>query len=296
MFSVMSTNFYQPGNINNIINQVAIYGIMAIGMTLLLISGNIDLSIGSVMALSAAIVIILQPYSISLAIIVALLAGALIGVINGLLVSKAALNSFIVTLAMMMGVRGVVYIITKEKSIIGVNLEFTEFISANVANIPLVAFIFLILFLVAHFVLKHTSHGRNAYAVGGNQEAAKHAGIKVERHILMNFIISALMAAVAGILVAGRINSVTPNLGTNYELLVITMVLLGGTKFTGGYGSMIHTLGGILFVGILSNGLNQLNVQSFYNTLIVGLMLLVVIYFDKHVNINKSGGKLLRPT
>lgn len=281
LFSLLSPHFLKLDNLSNLLFGTAIYGIMAIGITFLMINGNIDLSIGSVLALAAAVCIGLEKLGVVAAVGAALLASVVIGGVNGYLVTRVGMNAFIVTLAMMIGVRGLVYVVTNERSAIGSNEGFAAFGSSAVASIPTLAIIFFVLLAASQYVLKHTSHGRNAYAVGGSKDAAKNAGIAVGKHMFVNFLICSLMAGIAGVLLAARMNAASPIFGQNYELMVITAVVLGGTKLNGGFGSMIHSLGGVLAIGILQNGMDLAGVESYYNTLIIGLVLIAVVFVDQ---------------
>lgn len=279
-FSASSPVFLTSQNLMNILLQVSIIGIISIGMTLILINANIDLSVGSILAFSAALAMGLQTYGLLFSIIACLAAGTLIGALNGFLVAKAKINSFIVTLGAMMGVRGLVYIYTQERPIVGTERALIDFGSSSVGPIPVIALIFVLMLIAAELVLRYTTHGRNAIAVGGNYEAAENAGIKVERHVFYNFMFIGFTAALAGLLLVSRTNSATAFLGTNYELMVISAVVLGGTKLTGGYGSMLNTFGGVLVIGMIQNGMNLLNVHAYYSMLIMGLILILVVFID----------------
>lgn len=280
-FGVMTPGFLSFFNFQNILLQTSINGIMAIGMTYIIINGNIDLSIGMIMALCAAVVISLQPYGLIVAVLAALATGIIIGLINGIFVAKAEVNAFIVTLAAMIGVKGLLFVYTGERAIIGTNMDFTLLASSRIGPIPVPAVMFLVLLILGEYVLRNTTHGRDAYAIGGNFDAAEKAGIKVKKHIIYNFMLSGGLAALAGIVSASRINTATPTLGRMNHLWVIIAVVLGGTNLDGGYGNLVRTLGGILVIGILNNGLNLMNVHTFYNMLLMGVILIVVIYIGK---------------
>lgn len=280
-FSVASPVFFHLNNFIIILKGVSVLGLMAIGITFLLISGNFDLSIGSTMALAAMFVIGLQPYGIIIAVIAALLSGVTIGAVNGLLVAKANINSFIVTLATMTGIRGLIYLYT-ERSIMGTNMGFAEFGSGRIGLMPYVVILFVVVLISANFILRHTVYGRNIFAIGGNLEAAKSAGIRVDRNIIANFVLCGFTAAMSGIIFASQMNAAIPGLGQTYAMTIITAVVLGGTRLSGGYGGMIHTLGGVLAIQILQNGMDLLGVRSLYNTLIMGLILIIVLLVDKN--------------
>jgi ribose transport system permease protein len=280
LFTLLSNDFLTFRNIANIILQSSILGIMAVGMTGLMISGYFDISVGSLLALTAAVAVSLTGYSITLAMIVTLICGAAFGAINGLLVTKAKVNAFIVTLAAMVGVRGLVYVYTREREIIGLATEFEKLAAAKVAFIPLPIIIWVIIIIIAEWALRKTVYGRNVYAIGGDAESTKNAGVSVDKYVLGLFILNGFFVAIAGLILASRLNAATPTLGIGQEMMVIISVVLGGTKLTGGFGNMIKTVAGVLTIGMIQNGLNILNVHHFYSMLIMGLIFIFVIFMD----------------
>lgn len=283
-FSVMSEYFLSWGNVTNILVQTSTIGLIALGMTLVMINGNIDLSVGSILGLAASLAVGLQEISMTLAIAAALGAGILLGAINGLIVWKTGVNAFIVTLGAMLGVRGLLFVYTGEQSFYASNFAFADFGMSSIGPMPVLAIIFLVCALIMHLVLTRTSHGRNTFAVGGNPEASIDAGIRLGRHMMINFIIVGFFAALAGVLLSSQMGAATPNLGRDYELWVITAVVLGGTKLTGGYGSIVGTLGGVLAIGILRNGMNLMQVPAFYVLVVLGAILIAVLIIDKKLN------------
>jgi len=287
LFTLLSNDFLTFRNIANIILQSSILGIMAVGMTGLMISGYFDISVGSLLALTAAVAVSLTGHSIALAIIVALICGAVFGAINGLLVTKAKVNAFIVTLAAMVGVRGLVYVYTEEREIIGLATEFEKLAAAKIAFIPLPIIIWVIIIIIAEWALRKTVYGRNVYAIGGDAEATKNAGVPVDKYVLGLFVLNGFLVAIAGLILASRLNAATPTLGIGQEMIVIISVVLGGTKLTGGFGNMIKTVAGVLTIGIIQNGLNILNVHHFYSMLIMGLIFIFVIFMDAKISSSK---------
>lgn len=279
-FSIVSSEFLSVGNLLNILLQSSILGILAVGMTFLMISGYFDISIGSMMAFTAAVAVSLTGYSIALAILAALFCGAVFGAINGLLVTKAKINAFIVTLAAMSGIRGLLYVYTGEREIIGLAREFEKIAAGKFLNIPYPILIWAVIVIVCEFILRKTVYGRNVYGLGGNLEATKNAGVPVDRYILAFFVINGILVSIAGIILASRLNAATPVLGLGQEMIVIIAVVLGGTKLDGGSGNMIKTVAGVLTVGIIQNGMNILNVQTFYNMLIMGSIFILVVFMD----------------
>jgi ribose transport system permease protein len=281
IFCISVPDFFSIKNLMNILMQASIFGFIAIGMTLLIISGNFDLSVGSTMALSGALFIGLQSYNNIFALLVAFFVSILIGLINGFFVVKVGVDALVMTLASMIGIRGLVFVYTEEKSIAGQAKIFETISNFHIGYLPVLGIIFILLVILFEFILKYTVHCRNCYAIGGNYKAAKLSGINVNKHIIINFAITALFAGLAGIALTSRINSSTPILGTGYELLVITMVVLGGTKLSGGYGNMIGTFGAVLLIQMIQNAMNLLGVHSFINLLVTGLMLIIVIILDR---------------
>ncbi|MCH4563899.1 ABC transporter permease [Halomonas sp. EGI 63088] len=283
-FSFMSEYFLSLSNITNILVQTSTIGLLALGMTYVMINGNIDLSVGATLGLAASLAVGLQPLGLTVAVLAALAAGIVIGAINGLIVWKTGVNAFIVTLGAMIGVRGLIFLYTQEQSFYATNFAFADFGASTIGPIPVLAIIFLLCTLVMHLVLTRTGHGRNTFAVGGNPEASIDAGIRLGRHMMINFIIVGFFAALAGVLLASQMGAATPNLGRDYELWTITAVVLGGTKLTGGYGSITGTLGGVLAIGILRNGMNMMQVPAFYVLVILGAILISVLIIDKKLN------------
>jgi ribose transport system permease protein len=283
LFSIASPVFLSVFNLSNILLQSSTIGFIAIGMTFVIINGNIDLSVGSLLALTAVVSVGLQGYGLVVALAAALLLGTAIGFLNGLIVVKTGITSFIVTLAAMIGVKGLVFAYTKEESLTAADQNFTNLGTATLGPIPVIALVYLVLTLAGEWWLRNTVHGRNAIAIGGNPEAARNAGIKVDRHIIINFALVGLLSAIAGITLAMQMGSATPVLGTNYELWTITAVVLGGTNLRGGSGSVFGTFGGVLLIGILLNGMNLLNLDPLYVYIVLGCVLIGSLLIDKRL-------------
>lgn len=284
MFSISTDHFFDFGNFMNIMVQTSTIGLIALGMTFVMIDGNIDLSVGATLALAATLAVDLQAYGVPVAVIIALASGVLIGALNGLIVWKTGVSAFIVTLGAMIGVRGLVFVYTQEQSFYAESFAFSDFGMSSIGPLPTLAVIFLGAALVMHLVLTRTVHGRNTFAVGGNREAAIDAGIRAGRHMMFNFMLVGFFAALAGVMLSTQMGASTPNLGRDYELWTITAVVLGGTKLAGGSGSIIGTLGGVLAIGILRNGMNLMQVPAFYVLVILGAILIAVLFIDQQVN------------
>jgi ribose transport system permease protein len=284
-FSFAADHFFDFRNLQNILVQTSTIGLIALGMTFVMVNGNIDLSVGATVALAAALAVGLQDaIGIFPAVGVGLASGALLGAFNGLIVWKTGVDAFIVTLGAMIGVRGLVFVYTGEQSFYATDFAYSDFGMSSVGPLPTLAVIFLILTVICHLVLRYTVHGRNTYAVGGNRDAAINAGIRVGPHMMVNFMIVGALAALAGITLSTQMGAATPNLGRDYELWTITAVVLGGTKLTGGSGNIIGTLGGVLAVGILRNGMNLMQVPAFYVLVVLGVILITVLILDKQLN------------
>lgn len=292
-FSVSADNFFAVNNLTNIMLQSSTIGLIALGMMMVMINGNIDLSVGATLALAASIAVDAQGWEVFLgwgswsalpAVALALLVGTALGALNGFIVWKTGVDAFIVTLGAMLGIRGLVFIYTQEQSFYASNFAYSDFGMSSVGPIPTLAWIFIVCTVVVHLLLTRTVHGRNTYAVGGNREAAVNAGIKVGRHMLVNFMIVGFFAALAGVTLSTQMGAATPNLGREYELWTITAVVLGGTKLTGGVGSTVGTLGGVLAIGIMRNGMNLMQVSGFYVLVILGTILITVLILDKQFN------------
>ncbi|MXN64929.1 ABC transporter permease [Stappia sp. GBMRC 2046] len=300
-FSVMNEHFFALGNFKNILIQASTLGLIALGMTLVMINGNIDLSVGAVVALAASLTVDIMGWpmfegwgnwQILPGVLAGLAAGVLLGALNGFIVWKTGVDAFIVTLGAMLGVRGLVFVYTEEQSFFAMNFAYSDFGASSLVGLPTLALIFLVFTALVHILLSRTVHGSNTYAVGDNREAAVNAGIRVGPHMMINFMIVGFFAALAGITLSTQMGASTPNLGTNFELWVITAVVLGGTKLTGGAGSIIGTFGGVLAIQILRNGMNLMQVPAFWVLVILGSILIGVLFLDKQLN--RKGAEELR--
>ncbi len=300
-FSLSNEYFFDMNNFQNILVQTSTIGLIALGMTLVMINGNIDLSVGAVVALAASLMVDMQSWGafsgwgnwqMLPALIAALAVGTALGALNGIIVWKTGVDAFIVTLGAMLGVRGLVFVYTKEQSFFAMNFTFSDLGMSTVGPVPSLAVLFLVATVLVHVLLSRTVHGRNTYAVGGNREAAVNAGIRVGPHMVVNFMIVGFFAALAGVTLSSQMGAATPNLGRDYELWVITAVVLGGTKLTGGAGSIIGTFGGVLAIGILRNGMNLMQVPAFYVLVILGSILIAVLILDKQLT--RKGVEALR--
>lgn len=272
--------FLRSGNIQNVIRQISFDIPLALSLTIVLIVGGIDLSVGSVLSMAAALTMGLQPHGTYFAVSVALVFGLAVGAVNGLLVTKGKIVPFIATLGTMTLVRGIMLTYTREQPIAGSDAAFTFWGAGSLGPIPTPIIIVSAIALVLHIVLKYTKFGRNLYAVGGNSDAAYLAGIQVKKFTLYAYMISGLLAAVSGVLLASRLNSSTVHLGTDSALWAIAAAIIGGASMTGGKGSVLGAILGVLTLGILINGMNLLGVFTYYQIGIKAIILISVVTLD----------------
>jgi len=275
--------FLSLDNFTNIVRQISVVAIIAVGMTFVILAGGIDLSVGAVMALAGTLAAGLMAGGVSpgLAFLAALLVGIAFGALNGALVAYAGMPSIIVTLATMGIARGLALIYSGGYPIGGLPEWVSILGSGSVAGLPMPGLIMLALYLVAWIVLARTAFGRHVYALGGNEVAARLSGIRVDRNRLVIYTISGATAALAGAVMTSRLMSGQPNVGAGFELDAIAAVVLGGTAIVGGRGSVIGTLIGALLLGVLNNGLNMVGVDPYVQNVIKGGIILLAIYIGR---------------
>ncbi|WP_340577703.1 ABC transporter permease subunit, partial [Staphylococcus aureus] len=260
--SILNPSFLDLSNLLNLLRQISINGLIAFGMTFIILTGGIDLSVGSILALSSAFIALMITSGVDpiIALIIGVLIGFVLGAVNGLLVTKGNMAPFIATLATMTIFRGLTLVITDGNPItnLGDSYLFQLFGKGYFIGIPVPAVTMIIVFVILLIILQKTTFGRHTYAIGGNEIAAKISGIKVNKIKILIYGISGLMSALAGGILTSRLNSAQPTAGTSYELDAIAAVVLGGTSLTGGKGRIVGTLIGVLIIGVLNNGLNLL--------------------------------------
>jgi ribose transport system permease protein len=284
VLSFMSPYFLTIPNLLNIVRQVSIIAIISFGMTMVILTGGIDLSVGSMLAFSGAItagMIVNSGLNVFLAILIGLAAGTALGLFNGIAVAKAKLPAFIVTLAMMTVARGFTLIYTNGRPISGFDEIFRFFGAGYIGRIPAPVVIMFILLFVIFVLLKKTPLGRYIYAIGGNEKATKLSGINTDKIKIAVYGLNGFLAAVSGIILTSRLNSAQPMAGEGYELDAIAAVVLGGTSLSGGSGTVIGTIVGALIIAVLNNGLNLLNVSSFYQLVAKGAVILLAVFLDR---------------
>ncbi|HOB41852.1 MAG TPA: ribose ABC transporter permease [Bacillota bacterium] len=281
LLSVLTPVFLSVNNIINVIRQVSINGILAAGMTMVIISGGIDLSVGSVAAICGAIVAGTQlKLGLAPAMLLSVATGALLGLINGLVITKGKVAPFVATLGMTTVARGLTLIYTGGRPIYNLTDAFRVLGAGYVGPIPVPVLILALVIAVVHFVMSSTVFGREVYALGGNEEAARYSGINVERRRMLVYISMGLLSAVTGIVLTSRLGSADPTAGVGFETDAIAAVVIGGTSMSGGEGSVIGSLIGALIIGVMNNGLNLLNVSPYYQQIFKGLIVVLAVLMD----------------
>lgn len=283
IISFITPNFLSGRNVLNILRQSSIVGIMAIGTTFVIIGGGFDISVGSILALTAAMVLGFQQYMLwPVAILAVLAIGAFIGLVNGVLTAKVHIVAIITTLGTMTIVRGLTYMYTGGYPIMGISKEFRFIGSGYLGPVPFPIVLFLLMIFLWQFILSKTKLGRYSCAIGGNKESTRLSGVPVDFYHIMTFVIGGFMAAMSGIVYASRLNSATPLAGQGYELDAIAATVIGGTSVSGGEGNIYGTLIGVLLLTVVTNMFNLLGIQVYIQYLIKGLIILTVVGFDSY--------------
>lgn len=283
IISIVSPRFLGIANLRNLFTQISVNGVISLGMTFVILTGGIDLSVGSVVAISGAVAAatIQSTGSIILGILAALFTGVFVGFINGIVVARGKIQAFVATLATQTVFRGVTYVFTGGNPISGLSDNFIMLTNSRILGIPVPVIMTIVVFAICAYVLTQTRYGRYVYAVGGNEDSARLSGISVNNVKIWVYIISGITAAIAGIIVTSRIGSAAPTAGNGYELDAIAAIVIGGTNLVGGEGTIIGTVIGVLIIGVLSNGLNLMDVSAFYQTIVKGLVILIAVLIDK---------------
>lgn len=292
---IFADGFATSSNLLNLLRQAAFNGLIAFGMTLVILSDGIDLSVGSVFALAAIICaeLIMSGMNTVLAVLISLIAGTVLGLISGFLVAKCRLQAFIATLITMTAYRGLAYIITDGRPISRLAESAssgTFFFKAlgkgnlllfETIRIPIPAIILILAFLAVRFVLTKTTFGRRIYATGSNAKCANLVGVDTAKVKMACYAISGFLAALAGLMMCSRLNSAQPTFGDGYELDAIAATALGGTSMSGGRGRITGTIAGVLIIAVLNNGLNIMDVSSYYQQVIKAVVILVAVLADR---------------
>lgn len=282
--SMATPAFLSKQNVLNLLRQSSIIGIISAGMTFVIISGNFDISVGAVAALSGVIVMRLATTgtNLFLAIIAAIVVCAIIGLVNGIMVAKVNVPSLIATMAMVTIVRGILLMITGGYPITQTITMLDSLGNGYFLGIPMPVIVFILVVIVSYIVLTQTKFGRHVYSVGGNQDASKLNGINVDSQKIKVFIINAVLAAIAGLVLTGRLGTASPVAGDSYDMDAIASVVIGGTSVSGGSGSVLKTIIGVLLMSVINNSFNLLGIDIFFQYIFKGLIILVAVGFDSY--------------
>lgn len=283
---LLSDRFFTVSNVINILRQSTINGIIAIGMTYVILTAGIDLSVGSILALTGVVTAsLLQRDGISVptAVVVGLSTGALLGLVNGAIITQLKVPPFVTTLGMMTIARGLALTFTEGRPITGLPDSFRVMGTGAIGPIPMPIFVAGFAFLVGYVILNHTSIGEYILALGNNPVAARYAGININVYTILVYVVAGVLSALAGMILIARLNSAQPTAGLGYEFDAIAAVVVGGTSFAGGEGSLWGTLLGVLVIAVLNNGLNLLDVSSFYQPVVTGVVIALALLFYKFI-------------
>ncbi|SIT05766.1 ABC transporter permease [Alicyclobacillus vulcanalis] len=283
ILAVASRQFFTVSNLLDIALQTSVNALLAIGMTFVILTAGIDLSVGATLALTSAIAAqwMVGGTNPWLAGIAALCIGAIAGAFNGVLVAYARLAPFIVTLGTMTLFRGLTEIYTNGQPIFNLPNSFNGLGNGAILGVPVPVWITVVVFFIAWTILSRTVAGRRIYAIGGNEKVAYLAGVRSKRYLVAVYVVSGILAALAGLILTSRLATAEPTAGDGYELDAITAVVLGGTSLFGGEGTLVGTIIGALILGVIDNGLNLLNVSSFYQDAVKGIVILIAIMLDR---------------
>ncbi len=284
VITLINPNFMTGNNLLNLLLQVTANGFIAFGMTFVILTSGIDLSVGAILALSSALSagMIAQGMPLPLAVLMAVIIGGFLGAINGALVAYGKLAPFIVTLATSMVFRGATLVFTNGNPITkGLDGYFLAYIGQGyLLGVPFPVILMLIVFGLLWVLLHRTAFGKSVYALGGNEKAAYISGIKLNKVKIAIYTLSGVMSAISGLIITSRLSSATPQAGSGYEMYAIAAVVLGGTSLMGGKGRMFGTMIGVLIIGVLNNGLNIIGVSAFWQQVIQGIVILIAVLID----------------
>ena len=283
--TILSPSFLSVTNLFNVFKQITVAGIVGCGMTFVILTGGIDLSVGSILGLSGVLAsgVLASTGNTAAAVAVSLVVGVACGAVNGFFVSVCGIPPFISTLGMMTLLRGVILVYTKGSPIPIKSDAYKFFGKGSIAGIPVPVIILIIVFLLAHYILTQTSYGRSVYAVGGNREAARLSGIRVKTSEFLVYTLNGLMCGMAGLILTARLGSAQSTSGTGIEMDAIVAVILGGTSLSGGVGFVLPTVVGAMIMGIIDNILTLMNVNPHATNIVKGAVILIAVLVDKKV-------------
>jgi ribose transport system permease protein len=281
--TIATPHFLPAINLASVARQTAVINIMALGMTLVIITGGIDLSVGSILAIAGLFgtMAIKDGYPIPIAIIIGIATGLLCGFLNGLMITQLRINAFIVTLGTLEAYRGLALVVSKGLPVHEIPDSFSFLGDGNLLGIPFSLWLLALCALLMHFVLEHTKLGRYAFAIGSNSAAAYYAGVPIKFHLTAVYAIAGMLAGLAGMIEASRLMTGQPTAGQGYELQAIAAVVIGGGSLQGGEGSVMGTLIGAFIIGLLSNGSDLLGVNPYWQQVIIGAVIIVAVAFDE---------------
>lgn len=279
IFSVATDSFLTVSNITDVVRTNTINGLLAVGLTYVILSGGIDLSVEATVCLAGLVAGYLSPMSV-VAVLAGVMVGVAIGLFNGLMLEKSGVQPFIFTLAMSRLLRGVVLAITKGKNYYTIDSSFTAIVRSSVFGIPSLIIMFVVIVVITYFALNRARYGRYIYAVGSNEEAARLSGIRTHRIKVSAYVIAGMLSGLAGVLLTARLSGAETNAGDGWSLDAVSAVIIGGTSLRGGRGGILNTLLGIFIIAVLNNGMTLMGVPTNYNQLIKGLLMLVAVLLD----------------
>ncbi len=286
-------NFSSFANITNLLRQTSINGVVAIGMTLIIITAGIDLSVGSIVGLSGMVFALLTSTRGAIqmdmlpALVIALLAAAAVGLVSAIAVHDGKVPPFIATLGMMTLVRGLVMYVSGGRMVTGLPMEFRQFSALRILGMPALAWIWILLIILMLFVLKYTKFGRNLYAIGSNQEAARLSGINVRINMYSFYVVAAIFSGIAGLMLATRMAAGVPTGGSGYELDAIAAAVIGGASLMGGSGTVLGTALGAVIIQTMRNGGNLLGADPFIMQILIGALIVLAVFFDQYFKARK---------
>lgn len=287
LMSILSPAFLKLYNIINVVRQVSFIGIVAMGVTIIIITKGIDLSSGSVIALVSVVAASFAhpgDYPLIVPILIGLAVGTLAGFINGTVTAKGMIPPFIATLGMMTAARGLALLYSDGKPIDNLSESFLFLGAGKILGIPFPIIIFALTGIISHLLLNNTKFGKHTYAIGGNEQAARISGINVDRHLILVYTYAGFLTAISALMLTARISVGQPSMGVMYELDAIAAAVIGGTSLTGGIGTIPGTIIGALIIGVLNNGLDLLNVSSYWQQILKGLIIVIAVLIDSRKN------------
>jgi len=295
-FSIMAENFLSFTNFMNILRQVSFIGISALGMTIVIITGGIDLTMGSsvsVISVGLALLMVNTDIPVVFIVLIGLIMGVGIGAVNGVVITKFKVPPLIATLALMLSIRGVSYILTRGMPVSGFPKSFAVIGKGYVFGIPVPVIIMVVVFVFGWILLNKTRFGRYVYAIGGNREATRLSGVDVHKNLILSYIICGVLGSISAIVILSRLGSGMSSTAGNFAFDVLTAVVLGGVSISGGEGRLEGVIFGVLVMGVLSNGMVLMNVYEYYQMVIKGLVLLAAVGFDQYTKTRRLKPKLI---